>query len=182
MIASCHDGMIAYASVVEANRPTDRPMVLLSYFAWSLVLICLKMSIFIIFDESVPDRRTDGWTNGPTDERTDGQTDGRTNVRTDRPSYRDARTHLKISIFSIFDESIPNGPTDGLTDGQTCSLIEMRGCIISYFAWPPLALICLKISIFIIFDESVTDRPTDGPTDGRMDRPTERQTSYRGRI
>ena len=29
---------------------------------------------------------------------TDGHTDGRTHGRTDRPSYRDARTHLKILI------------------------------------------------------------------------------------
>ena len=36
--------------------------------------------------------RTDRPTDGRTDRRTDGQTDGRTN----RPSYRDARTHLKM--------------------------------------------------------------------------------------
>ena len=30
-----------------------------------------------------------------TDIRTYGHTDGRTDIRTDRPSYRDARTHLK---------------------------------------------------------------------------------------
>ena len=35
---------------------------------------------------------TDGRTEGPTDGRTDRRTDG----RTDTPSYRDARTHLKI--------------------------------------------------------------------------------------
>ena len=31
-----------------------------------------------------------------TEPRTDGPTDGQTNGRTDIPSYRDARTHLKI--------------------------------------------------------------------------------------
>ncbi len=36
------------------------------------------------------DRQTDGRTDGPTD----GQMDG----RTDTPSYRDARTHLKIPL------------------------------------------------------------------------------------
>ena len=35
-------------------------------------------------------------TDGPTDRRTDGPTDG----RTDTPSYRDARTHLKMPILS----------------------------------------------------------------------------------
>ena len=46
---------------------------------WSL--ICLKRLIFIVFDKSMTDGRTN-W-----------QTDG----RTDRPSFRDARTHLKKS-------------------------------------------------------------------------------------
>jgi len=35
---------------------------------------------------------------GPTDGRTDGRTEGRTDGRTDTPSYRDARTHLKINL------------------------------------------------------------------------------------
>ena len=39
--------------------------------------------IFLVFNESVTDR----WTDGPTDRPTDG--------RTDMPGYRDARTHLK---------------------------------------------------------------------------------------
>ena len=39
---------------------------------------------------------TDGRTDRRTDRRTDGPTDGRTDGRTDTPSYRDARTHLKI--------------------------------------------------------------------------------------
>ena len=34
-----------------------------------------------------------------TDTRTEPRTDGRTNGRTDGPSYRDARTHLKIILF-----------------------------------------------------------------------------------
>ena len=38
---------------------------------------------------------TDGPTNGPTDGPTNGPTDG----RMDTPSYRDARTHLKIGPF-----------------------------------------------------------------------------------
>ena len=45
--------------------------------------------------------RTHGWTN----RQTDGRTDGRTDWRMDRPSYRDARTHLKtlsIDIGPIF--------------------------------------------------------------------------------
>ena len=37
-------------------------------------------------------------TNGRTDGRTDRQTDQRTDGRTDIPSYRDARTHLKIDL------------------------------------------------------------------------------------
>ena len=41
--------------------------------------------ISLVFDESV--------TNGPTD--------GPTDQRTDRPAYRDARTHLKISLEQI---------------------------------------------------------------------------------
>ena len=43
-------------------------------------------------------KRRSGWTDGPTDLRTYGQTD----LRTDRPSYRNARTHLKISGLSPF--------------------------------------------------------------------------------
>ena len=42
---------------------------------------------FLVFYESVIDRRTEG--------RSDGRTDGPTDGRRDRPSYRDARTHLK---------------------------------------------------------------------------------------
>ena len=38
---------------------------------------------------------------GQTDGRTDGHTDGWTDGRADRPSYRDARTHLKMSDFPI---------------------------------------------------------------------------------
>ena len=37
-------------------------------------------------------------TYGRTNRRTNGPTDGPTNGRTDRPSYRDARTHLKRKI------------------------------------------------------------------------------------
>ena len=33
---------------------------------------------------------------------TDGRTDQRTDGRTDTPSYRDARTHLKITYFDSF--------------------------------------------------------------------------------
>ncbi len=39
-------------------------------------LLCLKILIFLVFDESI---------------------DGRTLGRTDRPGYRDAKTHLKIA-------------------------------------------------------------------------------------
>ena len=45
-----------------------------------------------IFEVGLTDIRTDGHTDGHTDGRTDGRMDG----RTDEPSYRDARTHLKI--------------------------------------------------------------------------------------
>ena len=40
--------------------------------------------------------------------RTDGPTDGPTDGRMDKPSYRDARTHLKIrqQIFAIYRISI----------------------------------------------------------------------------
>ena len=60
------------------------------------------MSIFATFYESV----------------TDGRTDGPMDRRTDRPSYRDARTHLKIWIFLVFYESVTDGGMDGW-DGQT---------------------------------------------------------------
>ena len=42
------------------------------------------------------DQRTDGRTDRGTDGRPDGQTDGRTDGRTDRPSYKNARPHLKM--------------------------------------------------------------------------------------
>ena len=53
------------------------------------------------------DRPTVGRTNwqmdGPTDRWTDQLTYGQTNRRTDRPSYRDALTHLKgFPIFTLF--------------------------------------------------------------------------------
>ena len=44
--------------------------------------------------------RTDGRPDGLTDGPTDGPTDG----RTDTPSYRDARTHLKIHVFCLHHE------------------------------------------------------------------------------
>ena len=40
---------------------------------------------------AISDGRMEGRTDGGTDRRTDG--------RMDRPSYRDARTHLKTAIF-----------------------------------------------------------------------------------
>ncbi len=43
------------------------------------------------------------------------RTDGPTNGRPDRPSYRDARTHLKTFIFVIKKKK----PTDGWTDQRT---------------------------------------------------------------
>ena len=60
-------------------------------------------------------------------------TDGLTDGRMDRPSYRDARTHLKMigsgvgGIELVIDgfSKKGNGPTDGWTD----PLIEMRGRI-----------------------------------------------------
>ena len=44
--------------------------------------------------------KNDGY--GPTERRTDGPTDRRTDRRTDTPSYRDARTHLKIIDINTF--------------------------------------------------------------------------------
>ena len=44
-------------------------------------------SVSHLLRQSVPD--------GPTDLRPAGQTDGRTYGRTDKPSFRDAKTHLK---------------------------------------------------------------------------------------
>ena len=45
------------------------------------------------------DRRTDRQTDQWTDQRTDQWTDGRTDQCTDKPSYRDARMHLKTDSF-----------------------------------------------------------------------------------
>ena len=53
----------------------------------------IKNDVFRSFRKGVTDLRT----YGPTDLRTYGPTD----LRTDRPSYRDARTHLKISPILI---------------------------------------------------------------------------------
>ena len=52
------------------------------------------------------DRRTDGPTDGRTDERTDGPTDRRTDI----PSYRDARSHLKISAGATVWSKGDGGP------------------------------------------------------------------------
>ena len=59
--------------------------------------------------------------------------EGWTNQRTDRPSYRDARTHLKMigsgvgGIELMIDGFSKKG--NGGTDGRTDPLIEMRGRI-----------------------------------------------------
>ena len=56
-----------------------------------------------------------------------------TDGRTDRPSYRDARTHLKMigggvgGIELVIDGFLKKG--NGPTDGRTDPLIEMRGRI-----------------------------------------------------
>ena len=52
--------------------------------AYLLTIICSKILIFLIFYESVTNRRTDG----------------RTDRQTDRPSYRNARTHLKTPLYT----------------------------------------------------------------------------------
>ena len=55
---------------------------------------------------------------------------GVTHGRTDRPSYRDARTHLKMigggvgGIALVIDGFLKKG--NGPTDGRTDPLIEMR--------------------------------------------------------
>ena len=48
------------------------------------------------------DGPTDGRTDGRTDRRTDRPIDGPTDQRTGRPSYRDARTHLKRDENPLF--------------------------------------------------------------------------------
>ena len=59
--------------------------------------------------------------------------DGWIDQRTDRPSYRDARTHLKMigsgvgGIELVVDGFSKKG--NGRTDGRTDPLIEMRGRI-----------------------------------------------------
>ena len=64
---------------------------------------------------------------------TDGRTDGRTEGRKDRPSYRDARTHLKmmggrlvgdLRCVDVINDKVLR--TDRRTDGWTDPLIEMR--------------------------------------------------------
>ena len=49
------------------------------------------------------DGRTDGRKNGRTEERTDGQTDR----RMDTPSYRDARTHRKVTYRNLRNKRAP---------------------------------------------------------------------------
>ena len=62
----------------------------------------LKMLEDVLFDiKKRGDRRTDGRTYGHTDIRTDGHTDG--------PSYRDARTHLKMGKKLTSKKSITSG-------------------------------------------------------------------------
>ena len=57
---------------------------------------------FFYFNSRVTDGRKDGRTDGWTDGQTDGQTDG----WTDTPSYRDARSHLKILLHSQVAKSM----------------------------------------------------------------------------
>ena len=48
----------------------------------------------------------DGWSDGPTDGRTDQRTDRRPRGPTDRPSFRDARTHLKRKIQDPYESGL----------------------------------------------------------------------------
>ena len=70
----------------------DAMMHLLSLVNLLWHLFARKYWFPLFFTKASPmDRRTDQRTDGPTDGRIDGRMDG----RTDRPSYKDARTHLK---------------------------------------------------------------------------------------
>ena len=53
-------------------RPTMRPHD--KFSTPPPTIICTKIMIFLVFYESVTDRRTDRRTDGPTDRRTDGHT------------------------------------------------------------------------------------------------------------
>ena len=57
---------------------------------------------------------------------TDRPTDGPTDRRTDTPSYRDARTHLKMALLHTFNSCVTNGSTDGRTDGPTDRPTDQR--------------------------------------------------------
>ena len=86
--------------------------------AFVCACVCLRSSLYPSFRSELSDFTsskkklvmdadgpTDRRTNGPTDRRTDRQTDRRTDGWMDghmvRPSYRDARTHLKTFIAPV---------------------------------------------------------------------------------
>ena len=61
------------------------------------VLLREDLLVFKYFYKNVMDRPTDGWM----DEQTDGWTEGWMDGQMDAPSYRDARTHLKIMCLYL---------------------------------------------------------------------------------
>ena len=65
-----------------------------SHFRSGFTIIYGKnYAFFLLFTKAL---LTDRQRDGPTDGLTDGWTDGWTDGRMDTPSYRDARTHLKM--------------------------------------------------------------------------------------
>ena len=93
-----------------------------------------------------------------TDRRTDGPTDRPTDRRTDEPSYRDARTHLKIEesdgiqmITKTLIVGVLYGPCRAI--GDSGGLNEHTRTLQSLDHNNQKA------------DESITDRRTDVPTD-----------------
>ena len=71
--------IIPYFVLMEANKP-------------GRVIRCVSQAEIVVFGD---------FSFMLTDGHTDGRTDTRTYGRTDRPSYRDARTHLKKNIEPI---------------------------------------------------------------------------------
>ena len=64
-----------------------------------IAIALMHKQIFLSRDVMLSAYSADGPTDGPTDRRTNGPTDQRTDI----PSYRDARTHLKMPGTFIND-------------------------------------------------------------------------------
>ena len=102
---NCHSGtfwrssisiMISNISLINKTGQTDGLTDLGRFKTLSLWLLkwfyySLWREIFVTFYKSVSDQRTDQWTDGPTDQ------------QTDTASYRDARMHLKMTMYGIHD-------------------------------------------------------------------------------